>query len=170
MSTVAAVSPYGRFAAVFREEHRVVRDLLFDLLDAYELGDRARAAKVLSEVARITGPHFRYEEEALYPALVPVFGPDYIEKLLGDHDLAIASARRLVELTDGREPNGDESDEAVRLTRGILPHVSDCEGLTIMVELFPEAALESVLDARARAREAGLDLLTWAGEIRKRPS
>ena len=170
MSTVAAVSPYGRFAAVFREEHRVVRDLLFDLLDAYELGDRARAGKVTSEVARITGPHFRYEEEALYPALVPVFGPEYIEKLLGDHDLAIASARRLVELTDGREPSGDESDEAVRLTRGILPHVSDCEGLTIMVELFPEAALESVLDARARAREAGLDLLTWAGEIRKRPS
>src|SRR6516165_5355764 len=101
MSTVAAVSPYGRFAAVFREEHRIVRDLLFDLLDAYELGDSTRARKVLSEVARITGPHFRYEEEALYPALVPVFGPEYIEKLLGDHDFAIASARRLVELTDG---------------------------------------------------------------------
>ena len=170
MSTVAAVSPYGRFAAVFREEHRIVRDLLFDLLDAYELGDRARAGKVTSEVARITGPHFRYEEEALYPALVPVFGPDYIEKLLGDHDLAIASARRLVELTADRELTGEERDEAMRLTRGILPHVSDCEGLTIMAELFPEPALESVLDARARAREAGLDLLTWAREIRKRPA
>jgi hypothetical protein len=58
----------------------------------------------------------------------------------------------------------------VRLTRGILPHVSDCEGLTIMVELFPDSALEAVLDARARAREAGLDLLTWAGEVRTRPA
>jgi hypothetical protein len=89
MSTVAAVSPYGRFAAVFREEHRAVRDLLFDLVDAHELGDEERAGNVTSEVARVTGPHFRYEEEALYPALVPVFGPDYIEKLLGDHDLAM---------------------------------------------------------------------------------
>ena len=168
MSTVAAVSPYGRFAAVFREEHRIVRDLLFDLLDAYELGDSTRARKVLSEVARITGPHFRYEEEALYPALVPVFGPEYIEKLLGDHDLAIASARRLVELTDGRDQTEEERNEAVRLTRGILPHVSDCEGLTIMVELFPEPELESVLEARAWAREAGLDLLVWAQEIRNR--
>ena len=35
MSAVA-VSPFERFAAVFREEHRVVRDLLLDLVDAYE--------------------------------------------------------------------------------------------------------------------------------------
>jgi hypothetical protein len=169
MSAVA-VSPFDRFATVFREEHRIVRDLLLDLVDGYETGNPGRAGKVLSEVARITGPHFRYEEEALYPALVPVFGPDYIEKLLGDHDLAIASARRLVELTDDRALSAAETSEAVRLTRGILPHVSDCEGLTIMVELFPEPALESVLESRARAREAGLDLLTWAREVRTRPA
>ena len=169
MSAVA-VSPFERFAAVFREEHRVVRDLLLDLVDAYENGNPVRARKVLTEVARITGPHFRYEEETLYPALVPVFGAEYIEKLLGDHDFAIASARRLVELTDGRRLSEQETSEAVRLTRGILPHVSDCEGLTIMVELFPEPAVASVLDARERAREEGLDLLTWARDVRTRPA
>ena len=170
MSAVATVSPFDRFAAVFREEHRVVRDLLLDLVDAYESGNPMRARKVLSEVARNMGPHFRYEEEALYPSLVPVFGSEYIEKLLPDHDLAIGSARRLVELTNGCGLSEAETSEAVRLTRGILPHVSDCEGLTIMVELFPEPALESVLDARARAREASLDLLTWAREVRTRPA
>ena len=169
MSAVA-VSPFERFAAVFREEHRVVRDLLLDLVDAYESGNSVRARKVLTEVARITGPHFRYEEETLYPALVPVFGAEYIEKLLGDHDFAIASARRLVELTDGHRLSEQETGEAVRLTRGILPHVSDCEGLTIMVELFPGPAVESVLDARERAREEGLDLLTWARDVRTRPA
>jgi hypothetical protein len=169
MSAVA-VSPFERFAAVFREDHRVVRDLLLDLVDAYESGNPARARTVLAEVARITGPHFRYEEETLYPALVAVFGEDYIEKLLGDHDFAIASAGRLVELTDGRELSATETAEAVRLTRGILPHVSDCEGLTIMVELFPEPAVESVLEARERAREEGLDLLSWAREVRTRPA
>jgi len=96
----------------------------------------------------------RYEEEALYPSLV---------------DFAIASARRLVELTDGRELSEPETSEAVRLTRGVLPHVSDCEGLTIMVELFPEPAVESVLEARDRAREEGLDILTWARKVRTRP-
>ena len=169
MSAVA-VSPFERFAAVFREEHRVVRDLLLDLVDAYESGNSVRARKVLTEVARITGPHFRYEEETLYPALVPVFGKDYIEKLLGDHDFAIASARRLVELTDGHGLSEEEQTRAVRLTRGILPHVSDCEGLTIMVELFPGPAVESVLDARERAREEDLDLLTWARDVRTRPA
>jgi hypothetical protein len=169
MSAVA-VSPFERFAAVFREEHRVVRDLLLDLVDACESGNSVRARKVLTEVARITGPHFRYEEETLYPALVPVFGAEYIEKLLGDHDFAIASARRLVELTDGHGLSEEEQTRAVRLTRGILPHVSDCEGLTIMVELFPGPAVESVLDARERAREEGLDLLTWARDVRTRPA
>ena len=169
MSAVA-VSPFERFAAVFREEHRVVRDLLLDLVDAYESGNSVRARKVLTEVARITGPHFRYEEETLYPALVPVFGAEYIEKLLGDHDFAIASARRLVELTDGHGLSEEEQTRAVRLTRGILPHVSDCEGLTIMVELFPGPAVESVLDARERAREEGHDLLTWARDVRTRPA
>ena len=164
-----AVSPFDRFATVFREEHRVVRDLLLDLVDAYESANPERAKKVLAEIARITGPHFRYEEETLYPALVPVFGAEYIEKLLGDHDFAIASARRLVELTDGRALSAAETAEAVRLTRGILPHVSDCEGLTIMVELFPEPAVESVLEARDRAREEGLDILTWARKVRTRP-
>ena len=169
MSAVA-VSPFERFAAVFREEHRVVRDLLLDLVDAYENGNPVRARKVLTEVARITGPHFRYEEETLYPALVPVFGAEYIEKLLGDHDFAIASARRLVELTDGHGLSEEEQTRAVRLTRGILPHVSDCEGLTIMVELFPEPAVASVLEARNRAREEGFDLLTWARDVRTRPA
>ena len=169
MSAVA-VSPFERFAAVFREEHRVVRDLLLDLVDAYESGNSVRARKVLTEVARITGPHFRYEEETLYPALVPVFGAEYIEKLLGDHDFAIASARRLVELTDGHGLSEEEQTRAVRLTRGILPHVSDCEGLTIMVELFPGPAVESVLEARERAREEGFDLLTWARDVRTRPA
>jgi len=169
MSAVA-VSPFERFAAVFREEHRVVRDLLLDLVDAYESGNSVRARKVLTEVARITGPHFRYEEETLYPALVPVFGAEYIEKLLGDHDFAIASARRLVELTDGHGLSEEEQTRAVRLTRGILPHVSDCEGLTIMVELFPEPAVASVLEARDRAREEGFDLLTWARGVRTRPA
>jgi hypothetical protein len=170
MAVSVAAQPYEQFAAVFREEHRVVRDLLLDLVDAFEARDPARSAAVLHEVAAVAGPHFRYEEESLYPALVPVFGPEYIEKLLGDHDLAISSARRLAEVAGRENLTAAEADEAVRLTRGILPHVSDCEGLTIMAELFTDAQLEAVLDSRASARDAGIDLLTWAEEVRGRPA
>jgi hypothetical protein len=47
--------------------------------------------------------------------------------------------------------------------------VSDCEGLTIMVELLPDASVESIVETREAAREDGLDLLTWAAEVRGRP-
>jgi hypothetical protein len=170
MTGSTATAPLDTFAAVFREEHRIVRDLLLELVRAFGTRDLALAGTVLGELATVTGPHFRYEEESLYPALVPIFGADYVEKLLGDHDYAIASARRLVELA-GKDVLGDgEVAEAIRLARGILPHVSDCDGLAIMVELLPDTTVESLLETRDAAREDGLDLLTWAAEVRSRPA
>jgi hypothetical protein len=153
---------YEDFATRFREEHRVVRDLLLDLVAAFEARDPVRARGVLAELARVTGPHFRYEEEALYPALVHVFGADYVEKLLADHDLAIGSVGQLSELAARDTLDQAEAEEGVRLTRGILPHVSDCEGLTIVAELFSQDQLETVLAVRRKARAEGLGLLTWA--------
>jgi hypothetical protein len=163
-----ATLPLTRFSTIFREEHRLVRDLLIDLVRAFEARDLPRATLLIGETATATGPHFRYEEESLYPALVPIFGTEYVEKLLGDHDFAIASARRLVELAGRETLTDDETAEAVRLVRGILPHVSDCDGLTIMVELLPDPSIESILATRDAAREEALDLLTWAAEVRPR--
>jgi hemerythrin HHE cation binding domain-containing protein len=164
----AAGRPIQTFQTIFREEHRVVRDLLLALVDALEARDLERARTLLQQVAATAGPHFRYEEEALYPALVPIFGAGYIEKLVGDHDFAIASARRLAVVAAQNTLTDDEAAEAIRLVRGILPHVSDCEGLTIMAELFSDSVVESVLETREAAREAGLDLLAWAAEVRTR--
>jgi len=106
----------------------------------------------------------------MYPSLAGIFGQPYIEKLLSDHDGAIAGARRLVELAGSEKLRDEEVAEADNLIRGILPHVSDCEGLSLMVERLPDDRVESILDARAGALRAGLDLLRWASEIRARPS
>ncbi|MBI2819704.1 MAG: hypothetical protein HYX73_06975, partial [Acidobacteria bacterium] len=108
--------------------------------------EKAVGTQVLSEArlfqgldeASLTGPHFRYEEEALYPALVAIFEKKYIEKLLADHDRVIGSAGRLVRLAGKDAWNEGEVDEAVELVRDMLPHVSDCDGLSIMVERLPE--------------------------------
>jgi len=55
------------------------------------------------------------------------------------------------------------------LIRGLLPHVSDCEGLSIMVERLPEEKVDTVLEARDRARQEDLNLLEWADSVRERP-
>lgn len=157
-----------RFSQTFRDEHRTVRDALFDLIEAFRAHDRDTAAAIVGRIAVLTGPHFRYEEEELYPALVQIFGASYVESLIDDHDGAIAGARRLVELTSA--PIGDaEGEEGAAIARGILPHVSDCDGLSIMVERLPEETVRAVFDTRARSLEANLDLLTWADEVRRRP-
>ena len=94
----------------------------------------------------------------------------YIDKLLTAHDRVIATARRLVALAEQSALTEAEGVEGVRLVRGILPHVSDCDGLSIMVERLPERNIRAVLDSRDGALRDGHDLITWAGRIRPRPA
>ncbi len=159
-----------RFTQTFRTEHREIRDTLLDLVDAFLAGDQKRARTLVSRTAQLAGPHFRYEEESLYPFLVAIFGQDYIEKLLHDHDGAIDAAKRLVVLSAKERLDDAERQEAVRLVRSILPHVSDCDGLSIMVERLPDGQIESIFTTRERALAAGLDLLRWAAGVRSRTS
>lgn len=156
------------FTRIFREEHRLVRDALFTLQRAFTEADAVTARATVTRIAELCGPHFRYEEETMYPLLVGTFGAAYIDALIDDHDVAIASARRLAELVDGAY-TPDEVDEAHRLVRAILPHVSDCDGLSIMVELLDDDAVSAIFTKRAETLEADVDLLTWDTEIRTRP-
>ncbi|HXG51310.1 MAG TPA: hemerythrin domain-containing protein [candidate division Zixibacteria bacterium] len=159
-----------RFTQIFREEHRVVRDALLDLIRAFQNRDRGSIRALLEQIAKCTGPHFRYEEESLYPSLREIFGDDYVEKLLGDHDAAIGAARKLVELAGRPSLEDEDVSLAVRLARGILPHVSDCDGLSIMVERLSGQKVQAILDTRDRSLQQGLDLLKWAAEVRTRPA
>src|SRR5262245_13182169 len=114
MTSSTAAGPAETFNAIFGQEHRGARDLLFALVDAFQSGDQSRARELLDTLATLAGPHFRYEEESLYPVLVPMFGPEYVDKLLVDHDVAIDSARQLVELASRETLTDDEVAEAVR--------------------------------------------------------
>lgn len=159
-----------QFSQTFRNEHRQIRDALLELIGAFQERDKPRIKSLLDRIATYTGPHFRYEEEALYPALVEIFGPEYIEELLGDHDRAIGTAKRLLQLAEKESLSDEDIAEATKLIRSILPHVSDCDGLSIMVERLPEEKVEQILQRRDQSLRAGLNLLQWAEQIRKRPT
>jgi hypothetical protein len=157
-----------KFAQLFHEEHRQVRDLLLDLQQAFEQRDNTRAQQIVDQIAKLTGPHFRYEEESVYPVLVSIFGEEYVDKLLSDHDRVIASAKRLASLAQTSPLDEEHVNEARTLVRSVLPHVSDCDGLSIMVERLPEEQVSNILQSRARALAEGLDLTRWASEVRRR--
>jgi len=156
------------FAQLFREEHRQVRDLLLDLQEAFEQRNNVQAQQIVNRIAGLTGPHFRYEEESVYPALVSIFGEEYVDKLLGDHNRVIASAKRLASLAQTSPLDEEHVREARTLVRSVLPHVSDCDGLSIMVERLPDEQVSNILQSRARALAEGLDLIRWASEVRQR--
>ncbi|HXF52147.1 MAG TPA: hemerythrin domain-containing protein [Dehalococcoidia bacterium] len=151
----------------FREDHRKVRDTLFALKAAFEARDPARAREVLGRLNELTGPHFRYEEESLYPALKPILGR-YVDRMIEDHDGAIQLARKLVELV-GKESFTDEDVRTgVEAVQTILPHVSDCDGLLIFVETFDRPTIDRINTNIDECRAAGLPLLEWAETVRKK--
>lgn len=156
------------FTEVFRTEHRQVRDLLLELIGAFRKRDVPQVRTLLAAFADVAGPHFRYEEEAMYPELAAIFGRAYVDKLLTDHDRAIRDARELLLLAGHDEFTEEQARRGTDLIRQILPLISGCDGLNIMIETLPDEFAGRILSARTAACSAGLNLLTWAGTTRER--
>jgi len=153
----------------FTEEHRKVRDTLMELVEAVKEDDVETARKKLEEIDELSGPHFRYEEETLYPALVEYFGEEQVIDLVKEHDEAIETARELDELLHGETVPDEERGSIVQTVSPLLVHVSDCEGLTIYMEEMSDETLDRVAESRERALEENAPLTEYAKEIRRSP-
>lgn len=151
----------------FREDHRKVRDELLGMIQALEARDIVRAREVLGNLNILVGPHFRYEEESLYPAL-RVFLGDYVDQLLKEHDQVIETARVCAELLSKNSLTEEEANQAATAARQLLIHVSNCDGLAILSERLKPEELEELGEMFMAAREAGVPLLEWAEKIRKK--
>lgn len=150
------------FIQAFRDEHREARDILLGMMDAFRAKDASRFAELMDQMDRDLGVHMRYEEEVMYAALEEFYGPEYLEGMLQDHDRMLGVAGRLGELA-AQDPITDEDvEEAIVLLRGQLPHVSDCDGLGIIIEALPPDKQLAIVDARERAKEQGLTVMEWA--------
>jgi hypothetical protein len=161
-------SDLERFVEGFRNEHRAARDAFLGIAEALRDRDPSRIGPLMQTANSVIGPHMRYEEEKMYPALAALFGDDYVERMLEDHDRAFGVASRLMELA-GHDPITDEDvEEGERLIRGMLPHVTDCDGLVLAIEVLPEDRQRAVFDARDRALDQPVTMMEW-GEIRGRP-
>ncbi len=156
------------FFREFRQEHREIRDLLFDMITSFLEHDFEKAEALLESLDSLAGPHFMYEEEELYPALTGIFGEQYINKLLTDHDLAIARAKKLNSMIKAGSKEKDDITDCVNTVRSILPHVSDCEGLSIMVEKLDDKVVDSICNKVEEARRANIPLIEWSETSRNR--
>jgi hypothetical protein len=150
----------------FREDHRKVRDYLLDLADAAEAGDVAKAGGILGQVDTLIGPHFRYEEETLYPAMKEFLG-DYVDSLIEEHGGAIETAKTAAKVLSQPTISEEEGQVVAKAAKALLVHVSNCDGLNILAERFSQQKLDDLGEAFAQSRAAGVPLLRWADTIRK---
>lgn len=153
----------------FQEEHRKVRDLLLDLSDAIKEDDVETAREKLEKVNRLAGPHFRYEEEALYPALVQYFGENKVFDLIGEHDKGIERSGELLELVQKDSIPDEKRESVTELVAPLFVHVSDCEGLTIYMEEMSDETLDKIEENFERAWDEEIPLLEYDDTIRKSP-
>jgi len=158
-----------RVIDTFQEEHRQTRDKCLELSDAIEAGDLDRAEDLVAEIDQAAGPHFQYEEDALYPALIPFFGEEKVKELVTEHDEAIEAAETLAELTSQNDLTEAEKQEALRALPDIMVHVSDCDGLTVYLEKADEDVFEEIEASMKEANEQGLTLTEYDETVRPSP-
>ncbi len=151
----------------FRDDHRKIRDLLLDLGAALEGCDVPKAREILGGLDTIAGPHFRFEEEALYPALRGFLG-EYVDKLVNDHGGAINTARGAADLLKKDSISREEGVAAAKAARSLLIHVSDCDGLAVIAERLTDDEIARIGQNLGESRSAGVPLLEWAEKIRNR--
>jgi len=148
----------SEFVESFRQEHRQLLNVLLALRDALESGDTERFQQGIGELAATAGPHFYYEGEALYPALAGLYGDEYVDRLQAEHDSTLAAARDLAELADAVEVSADQSERALELVSELLPHVSERDGLAVIVEVLPPEQVGAIMEAREHARKTGITI------------
>lgn len=152
--------------AEFREDHRKVRDGILAITEALRNKDVKKAREVLGTLNVLVGPHFRYEEETLYPSLRKFLG-EYVDQLLKEHNNVIDTAKTCAGLLAKNSLDDTESEEAAKAAMQLLIHVSNCDGLAILSERFTKKEMDSLAESYAEARKKGVSLLEWADTIRK---
>lgn len=155
-----------RFHEMFRGEHRQLQDALLALVQAFQTRDKLRIQALLDKLIFCAGPHFRYEEEALYPVLFEFSREECVRKLFAAHDDVIAVVRELVTIAEKELTTAAGVLWAIHGIGSILSRIGDCDGLSMMLEYLPENRIQTILESRDKSRRAGLDLLTWARKTR----
>lgn len=151
-----------RFTQGFRDEHRGARDWLMATAQAFRDRNTGMISMLLDQGDAGFGQHMQYEEETMYPALVDMYGKEWVEEMISDHDRGIGMVMRLRELSEREPITHDHIAEAERLIQRQFPHVTDCDGLVLAIEALSEDVQGSIFASRDRALAEGITMMQWS--------
>ncbi len=150
-----------------KSDHAIVRDTLLDLIEAVEKKDATTALEILLKLDKMTGPHFRWEEESFYLAHEKFFGRKYLEYLLGVHDRIIRRGKELAEILGTGKITDEQAKTLPDILRfEVLSHPIECDGITIFTEKLPKEEIDKMAVEFERCRKEDIPLLEWGDSIK----
>lgn len=158
----------NNFLVEFQDDHDWIRKILNQVLAACFLKDRNQAEERLNKLNAVCGPHYQFEEEALFAELLPIFGSEYIDKLFTDHDFVIARTQRLIELFSVKRSEEPDFETAVRLLQSLQLQLVECESICPKIGSLSTKKTIKLKKALTEIRMKGLSLTDWAENIRNR--
>jgi len=153
--------------AEIKSDHYQVRDSLLDLIDATGKRDAQKALEILLRLDKLTGPHFRWEEESFYLAFEKFFGRQYLEYLLSVHDRIIKRGKELAEILGTGQITAEQAKILPDIIRNdVLSHPIECEGILIFADRLSRQELDKLAADLEKARKQGVPLLEWGDKIK----
>ncbi len=148
----------------FHSDHQKVVAALFDLRRAISARDIPRVRAILGAAEGLVGPHFKFEERYLYPALEPFLGETYTKKLYNEHDGVFRSVRRIAQLAKLDSWSEAEHQSALANLELIYEHPIACDGLSLWMERFTDTQQTDLHQKMQEVRRQGTTLSEYYRE------
>ncbi|MEW6202085.1 MAG: hemerythrin domain-containing protein [bacterium] len=145
----------------FRNDHVWVVDNLLKLKGAVAGGSLGEAREIVDALDKGVGPHFLFEEEALYPALRTFLG-EYIDELLGEHDGALTVVNGLKDLLSRDTLSNEQRKTVDKYISAFFVHASNCDGLALLAQRLSDEQQKEMARKFQEARATGKPLTVWA--------
>lgn len=139
----------------FHADHQKVVGALFELRQAIAGSDIGRVRFILNGAEDLVGPHFKFEELYLYPALEQFLGESYIKRLVNEHDGVFRSVRHIARLAGKDSWSDNERRSAEANLDLIYEHPISCDGLSLWMERLSPEEQQQLLDKMQEVRRQG---------------
>lgn len=158
-------SPPADLIQEIRFEHQQLRDLLVQLKGSLESRGFGRSRELLEEINSVAGPHVRFEEEFLYPALKGSMG-EYINRFYRENDALIETVRAFFSLLEEKSLPDQVVEDSIDYVVNLLLYMCNSEGLSLLCELVDTVELTRLMKGRQFCIEGRIPLIEWADSIR----
>jgi hypothetical protein len=148
----------------FHSDHQKVVVALCELRQAIANYDVPGVRKILGCAENLVGPHFKFEELYLYPALERFLGESYTKKLYNEHDGVFRSIRRIAHLAQNDTWSEVEQESAKTNLELVYEHPIACDGLSLWMEKLGEREQEGLFQKMCEVREQATPLSEYYRE------